>query len=341
MASIASTMPAYMLPGVPVCQPSHLEGDSSLATEILPGPPSLTSASQSLAKRDPKKPSINYSYLPASDPGTTYSGIMHGTLIGQELGSPRKRPRVEKRYVHHEDSSPDHTVSDWFPSLFFVGLSLAPLNFFCPYPLLATLSNCSGTSGRAQRASARSQNNLNGAVSDSLPTNEAAGGSALPPVSGESDVQMILDDAPTLSRSNSSQNIQEGPSNGVGTRGKRKDKGKGKEVEPMVRVKEEPKAISLHSPEPQSNLVRLLCLSFSFSLLTMLSSAQLNNNDHCSACRSIGSLVYCDGCPRAFHLWCVDPPIETVDEGKWYCRSCTVSKVSCHVVCRSLSLNLD
>ncbi|KAK7466915.1 hypothetical protein VKT23_003979 [Stygiomarasmius scandens] len=260
MASIASTIPAYMLPGVPVCQPSHLEGDSSLATEILPGPPSLTSASQSLAKRDPKKPSINYSYLPASDPGTTYSGIMHGTLIGQELGSPRKRPRVEK----------------------------------------------SGTSGRAQRASARSQNNLNGAVSDSLPTNEAAGGSALPPVSGESDVQMILDDAPTLSRSNSAQNIQEGPSNGVGTRGKRKDKGKGKEVEPMVRVKEEPKAISLHSPEPQSNL--------------------LNNNDHCSACRSIGSLVYCDGCPRAFHLWCVDPPIETVDEGKWYCHSCTVSK---------------
>jgi hypothetical protein len=83
MASTAS-MPPYMLPGVLVHHPSHLEGDPSLATEILPGPPSLVAAQQSVLKRDPRKPSNVFSYLPPSDPGSTYSGIMHGTLIGHE-----------------------------------------------------------------------------------------------------------------------------------------------------------------------------------------------------------------------------------------------------------------
>jgi hypothetical protein len=94
MATTAG-LPPYMLPGVPVHQPAHLEGDPTLATEILPGPPSLVSAQQSAQKRDPRKPSTAYSYLPLSDPGSTYSGIMHGTLIGHE--EPRsKRPRNDK-----------------------------------------------------------------------------------------------------------------------------------------------------------------------------------------------------------------------------------------------------
>lgn len=99
MASTAST-PTYMLPGVAVCQPEHLEGDATLATEILPGPPPLLSVQQSAQKRDAKH-SIVYSYLPASDPGTTYSGIVHGTLIGQDsLEALGKRTRVEKRCVY-------------------------------------------------------------------------------------------------------------------------------------------------------------------------------------------------------------------------------------------------
>lgn len=99
MASTAS-VPTYMLPGVAVCQPPHLEGDPALATEILPGPPPLLSIQQSSGqKRDPKN-SIVYSYLPASDPGTTYSGITHGTLIGQEsIQAIGKRTRVDKRCV--------------------------------------------------------------------------------------------------------------------------------------------------------------------------------------------------------------------------------------------------
>ena len=99
MATTAS-LPAYLLQGVTVHQPPHLEGDPALATEILPGPPSLVSAQQAAQKRDPRKPSTLYSYLPSSDPGSTYSGLMHGTLIGQDLEGPRnKRSRVDKGYV--------------------------------------------------------------------------------------------------------------------------------------------------------------------------------------------------------------------------------------------------
>lgn len=54
------------------------------------------------------------------------------------------------------------------------------------------------------------------------------------------------------------------------------------------------------------------------------------NEDHCSACSYQGSLVYCDGCPRAYHLWCLDPPMEPSDvpEGdKWFCSCCSFRKV--------------
>lgn len=84
---------------VTVVHPPHLEGDALLATEILPGPPSLLSLQQTAAKRDPKKPAPAFSYLPATDPGSTYSGNMAGTST---LGAPdvdgprRKRARIDK-----------------------------------------------------------------------------------------------------------------------------------------------------------------------------------------------------------------------------------------------------
>ncbi|KAJ6618238.1 hypothetical protein B0H10DRAFT_1795520 [Mycena sp. CBHHK59/15] len=228
-----SSMPAYLLPGVPVHQPSHLEGDATLATEILPGPPSLLSIQQSTQKRDPRKPSTVYSYLHPTDPGSTYSGILHGTLIGQEEGA----------------------------------------------------------------------RNLKGKRSSSLSQ----------PISVSSEpYTMVLDDETSVSRSNSSPNLQEGAATTaeVKPRGKGRPKGKGKakEAEP-IRIKEEPKTVSLHSPEPAV-------------------SNQINNEDHCSSCRSHGALVYCDGCPRAFHLWCLDPPMENIDEGdsRWFCPACVIRK---------------
>ncbi|KAH9484194.1 hypothetical protein JR316_0003674 [Psilocybe cubensis] len=269
MATTAS-LPPYLLPGVAVHQPPHLEGDASFATEILPGPPSSASLQQSSLKRDPKKPSITYSYLPPSDPGSTYSGLSHGTLIGQgDLDGPRsKRSRIDK-----------------------------------------------GATGRAQRASARNQagNSTAPAMESSTSTDLGTNSIAQPIIIDSDSVNGGLDKEPSLSRSNSSVNLVDPPPPpppAMRGRPKKKDKGKAKETDtPPLHVKEEPKPFSLLTPEPPSNL--------------------LNNEDHCSSCRSYGSLVYCDGCPRAFHFWCLDPPMENVDddgEARWFCSTCVARK---------------
>ncbi|KIK63801.1 hypothetical protein GYMLUDRAFT_57453 [Collybiopsis luxurians FD-317 M1] len=245
---MTSTIPAYLLPGVPVYQPSHLEGDSSLATEILPGPPSAMQ--NPLSKRDPRKDSAVYSYLPASDPGTTYSGAMHGTWIGQESRS-SKRAKMDK----------------------------------------------GGASGRAQRASARNQNGSSNGVDLIVNPEGPSGSKAAPLLVGDTEIMIMDDESSSLPPPTSLQNIVDQSSHVTSTRGKKKDKGKGKEVENPVRIKEEPQTVSLRSPEPQFD--------------------------------NLGALVYCDGCPRAFHLWCLDPPMESVDEGdsRWFCPACT-TKVS-------------
>ncbi|KAF8163129.1 hypothetical protein B0H34DRAFT_694213 [Crassisporium funariophilum] len=263
MATTAS-LPAYLLPGVQVHQPPHLEGDPSLATEILPGPPSLVSAQQAAQKRDPRKPSLVYSYLPTSDPGSTYSGLMHGTLIGQDSEGPRsKRSRLDK-----------------------------------------------GTAtGRAQRASARNQAGTTSSLDPPMYLDAGTSSASQPTMIEPDQATMVIDDEPSISRSNSSQNLQDTAPPITSGKPKRRDKGKEKEVDtPPLRVKEEPKAFSLNSPEPPHNL--------------------LNNEDHCSSCRSYGALVYCDGCPRAFHLWCLDPPMEGVEDGeaRWFCPSCVARK---------------
>lgn len=90
---------------------------------------------------------------------------------------------------------------------------------------------------------------------------ESGSTSTLQPILVDSDsCTMVIDDDLSLSRSNSSLNLQDPPQASSSGRARRKDKGKGKEAEtPPIRVKEEPKIISLHTPEPVPNLVRRLC----------------------------------------------------------------------------------
>ncbi|TFK55031.1 hypothetical protein OE88DRAFT_991469 [Heliocybe sulcata] len=259
--------PVYDRDGVPVTQPPHLEGDKKLATEILPGPPSLQVVQQMAIahRRDPKKPAV--SYLPVSDPGTTYGGHTVSAMTAIEIDGPRrKRARVDK------GSARD----------------------------------------RAQRASARNVN-----VAPSVSSDVTMGpGRALssPPPLQDSDAMSVQmeTDPPYLSRSNSVQYMDvgdDGESASAATRGPKKDKGKGKEKEKVVlRVKEEP--VTLVVPPPVDP------------------SPSTHNEDHCSACRSLGALLYCDGCPRAFHFWCLNPPMEPSDvpEGdtRWFCPSCSL-----------------
>ncbi|NXX15648.1 AIRE regulator, partial [Podargus strigoides] len=49
------------------------------------------------------------------------------------------------------------------------------------------------------------------------------------------------------------------------------------------------------------------------------------NEDECAVCGDGGELICCDGCPRAFHLSCLVPPLPRVPSGTWRCSSCVVS----------------
>ena len=86
---------------------------------------------------------------------------------------------------------------------------------------------------------------------------EAGTSSASQPILLESDSgTVVVDDEITISRSNSSLNLQDSGLPASGGKSKRKDKGKDKEADtPPLRVKEEPKPFSLHTPEPNNNLV--------------------------------------------------------------------------------------
>ncbi|KAI9783606.1 MAG: hypothetical protein M1816_001312 [Peltula sp. TS41687] len=61
----------------------------------------------------------------------------------------------------------------------------------------------------------------------------------------------------------------------------------------------------------------------------MFDEKQDDNNDYCSACGGEGSLVCCDGCPRSFHVTCLDPPadIDSLPE-PWFCPDCTTKKAA-------------
>ncbi|XP_043378532.1 autoimmune regulator [Chelonia mydas] len=51
------------------------------------------------------------------------------------------------------------------------------------------------------------------------------------------------------------------------------------------------------------------------------------NDDECAVCRDGGELICCDGCPKAFHLACLVPPMTEIPSGTWRCISCSAGKV--------------
>ncbi|PNS20711.1 hypothetical protein CAC42_2956 [Sphaceloma murrayae] len=54
-----------------------------------------------------------------------------------------------------------------------------------------------------------------------------------------------------------------------------------------------------------------------------------DNSDYCNACGGTGYLLCCDGCDKAFHFGCVDPPLDVnssaLDE-PWFCQTCVAKK---------------
>uniref|UniRef100_A0A4W3IA08 PHD-type domain-containing protein n=1 Tax=Callorhinchus milii TaxID=7868 RepID=A0A4W3IA08_CALMI len=57
--------------------------------------------------------------------------------------------------------------------------------------------------------------------------------------------------------------------------------------------------------------------------LSKLNKPHQKNDDECAVCRDGGELICCDGCPRAFHLSCLIPPLTEIPSGIWTCLSCT------------------
>ncbi|GAA6234494.1 autoimmune regulator isoform X1 [Lates japonicus] len=51
------------------------------------------------------------------------------------------------------------------------------------------------------------------------------------------------------------------------------------------------------------------------------------NDDECAVCKDGGELICCDGCPRAFHLTCLDPPLISIPSGTWQCDWCCGNRV--------------
>jgi len=60
------------------------------------------------------------------------------------------------------------------------------------------------------------------------------------------------------------------------------------------------------------------------------SSDDKTNNDNCETCGGQGEFICCEGCPKAFHFVCVEPPMDAKDvaniKGKWFCNECQVKK---------------
>ena len=191
----------------------------------------------------------------------------------------------------------------------------------------------SASSSRAQRASARQL------AAPSAPlAQEAIASTSLIPDSDPIAIPMDDDDVMMISRSNSVPNgdtpldtdlIPNGDEDSSASTVKRsrRDKGKGKEKDVGVRVKEEPGSISLNLHDSAPALVSSLSLIYHHLDIKTMSQS---NEDHCSSCRSFGSLVYCDSCPRAFHLLCLNPPMESNElqgDSNWYCPACTGRQV--------------
>ncbi|KDQ20354.1 hypothetical protein BOTBODRAFT_27778 [Botryobasidium botryosum FD-172 SS1] len=262
-------LPACLLPPFPpvLKAPLQIDGsDPSLSTEVLPAPPPI-SFIQVPPKRDLKRPYI--SFLPTSDPGTTYGTGAASTLaLGAAPDDPirrtAKRARVEKTHLNRAQRASNRSNGT-------------------PSPADA---QSAGTTATAESGSGKK------AASDSP--------------AAELETLQIKEERDVVSDGERADDDRSATPVEKKSRGKSKGKQKEKVGKEPVEALPEPDAPSI-------------------------------NQDHCSACftphyhtNSPTSFLYCDGCPRSFHLSCLDPPVfeqsDIPSEKEWFCPSCHARK---------------
>jgi len=57
----------------------------------------------------------------------------------------------------------------------------------------------------------------------------------------------------------------------------------------------------------------------------------VDDDDFCTICQDGGTLMVCDGCEKSYHRNCLDPPLEKVPEGDWFCPECGEHENQAHV----------
>ena len=95
----STSVPSCLFATLPVVHSAHF--DSDLSTEVLAAPPSIEAVRKLAKKNEPKKLIPPASYLPLSEPGTTYTGLAGGlaALALEESGHRQKRARLDKGFV--------------------------------------------------------------------------------------------------------------------------------------------------------------------------------------------------------------------------------------------------
>ena len=46
--------------------------------------------------------------------------------------------------------------------------------------------------------------------------------------------------------------------------------------------------------------------------------------EFCQVCKDGGELLCCDNCPSAYHIFCLQPPVSEIPDGRWHCPRCSV-----------------
>jgi len=46
--------------------------------------------------------------------------------------------------------------------------------------------------------------------------------------------------------------------------------------------------------------------------------------EFCQVCKDGGELLCCDNCPSAYHIFCLQPPVAEIPDGRWQCPRCSV-----------------